>query len=381
MSGSQNDSDSEDGFFVPHGYLSADEGHGSEENDEDFVEKELDAHASYEEKRKQKLEAKQEAWLTEITKRCQILKPFIISRLSPVQLSIESLNRINKCSAVLLVDDPLQLAPSPPRVPVRHKGVPDMINSTALPYFTQYIHEEIIGVDRAVMQFYIFWNEHYLPGKYTGTKPDDLNDLKVNKRRLTKTMHKVAKKIDNKQWIVNEEFVCSELLDVNVKSEIKLLFPAKAVKMVEVVEKNYSPVREIASRPADVNIITKFVTPLPKVLFTNNKLTTPQQQQQQQHKETNKPKIDQKQIASTKRKTLLDVKVVATKTLPEISLSPPDIEMSEMKRVKLSTSSNNLDSEIISVDTPPKQKGTDSRRLALGVKQIDSKGTCVHVWK
>lgn len=382
MSGSQNDSDSEDGFFVPHGYLSADEGHDSEENDEDLVEKEMDAHESYEEKRKLKLEAKQEAWLSEITKKCQVLKPFIISRLSPIQLSIDSLKRINRCSAVLLVNDPLQLSPVPPPAPIRHKPVPDMINSTALPYFTQYIHEESVGVDRAVMQFYIFWNEHYLPLKYSATKPDDLSELKVSKRRLAKTMHKVAKKIDNRQWIVSEEFLCHDELDVNVKNEIKQLFPAKSVKMVEFVEKSCSPVRETVARPADVNNITKFVTPLPKVLLTHTTLTTPpQQKQQQQQQQINKLKIDQKSIASHKRKSLLDVKVVAMKSVLANPVSPPDVEMSEMKRVKLSTSSNSMESEICSVDTPTKQRSTDSRRLALGVKQLDSKGACIHVWK
>ncbi|KAI6649245.1 Chromatin assembly factor 1 subunit A [Oopsacas minuta] len=382
VSGSQNDSNSEDGFFVPHGYLSEDEGHGSEENDEDFIEEEMmDPHASYEEKRKQKLKEKQDAWLSEISKKCQLLKPFIISRISTSQLSYENLDKINKCTAVLLVDDPLQAAP--PAItaafPSRPKGVPDMINATSLPYFTQYIHEENIGVDRAVMQFCIFWNEHYLPMKYSEAKPDDLTNLKVNKSRLTKTMHKIAKKIENKQWIVNEEFSCTNVLDINVKNEIRKLFPSKTFKVIEETDKGICSSPNIGNnntaKTADKKDNTKFVG---QIQLT--KLVPQPQKQLNFYQTQNDTKIDTKSITSIKRKSLSELKSVV-RIVQEIPISPPDVEMSEVKRVKLSTSNTSIESDIIILDTPVKEKGRVARRLALGMQGTDSKGTCIHVWK
>ena len=368
VSGSQNESDSEDGFFVPHGYLSEDEGHASEENDEDCVDLEREPRDSFEEKRKIKLQAKEEAWLSQINQKCQPLKPFIISRLNGLQLSADSLAKINKCTAVLLVDDPLDTILPPGTLPTRHKSVTDLINSTALPYFIQYIHEENIGVDRAVMQFCIFWNEHYLPSKYLETQPNQLNILKVNKYRLIKTMHKIARKVDNKVWLVNEEFPRAKVLDVNVKNEIRKLFPSKTNIKLNEKPIPSSPAKESITKPFDKKDIKKFASPYVTLALTkliNNE--TP----------GNETKTESKSVCSFKRKSLSEMRAVAVKIIPQTPISPP--EMSDIKRVKLSTSGNI--EEIIIVDSPLKHKPSESRRLNLGATQTDSKGACVHVWK
>ena len=364
VSGSQNESDSEDGFFVPHGYLSEDEGHSSEENEDASFEKEPEPLASFEENRKQKLEVKEQAWLSEINQKCQPLKPFIISRLTTLLLSADSLAKINKCTAVLLVDDPLDtILPSDTQVafPSRHKSVPDMINSTALPYFIQYIHEENIGVDRAVMQFCIFWNEHYLPSKYSETQPDQLNSLKVNKSRLMKTMHKIAKKVENKVWLVNEEFLRTDVLDVNVKNEIRKLFPSKTnIKLNESCTDKLPPTSP-----------TKETVPKLSGHISSPIIYLFSKEMKSAHNET--PQNDPKSIYSIKRKSLSEMRAIAVNDTSPIS--PPDT--AEIKRVKLSTSTTSIEE----TDTPSNQRTTESRRLAIGVAQTDPKGACIHMWK
>ena len=376
VSGSQNESDSEDGFFVPHGYLSEDEGHASEEN-EDYADTERDPIASFEEKRKQKLQAKEEAWLSEISQKCQLLKPFIISRLNSLPLSSDSLAKINKCTAVLLVEDPLDtIVPSgtPGALHARHKSVSEMINQTALPYFIQYIHEENIGVDRAVMQFCIFWNEHYLPSNYSKTQPDQFNNLKVNKSRLVRTMHKVARKVDNKVWLVNEEYSLKRVLDVDVKNEIRKLFPSKTnLKINENINEKpiSSPAKETLTKSSEKTVIKKFTSPIVKLSITKEVKVT-----NNQFPQNEVTKIDSKSVCSFKRKSLSEMRATAVKIVPENPISPP--EMSEIKRVKLSTSATSIE-EIIIQDSPVKFKPVESRRLYLGVSQTDTKGT--YVWK
>ena len=402
-----------------------------DDNEHDTMREPLD---SFEEKRKRKLEAKQEAWLAEISQKCQPLKPYIISRLTHSHFSVENLAKIEKCTGVLLVQDPLEFSlppQAPSMVPNLAKDGTRIINKTALPYFVQYIHELCIGVDRAAIQFYKFWNEQYLPTHYPDKQPDNLENLKVSKGRLIKTIHCIANKVEQgfqKVWLVKEEYLSTDVLDTDVKQEIRQLFPAKiSNKQVDTdtskATNNYksdviildssSPVQN--PRPVEKqNEIKRFTSPVMKLQFAPDArprsspsldskippisvaLTKIPSSSTNSNPQTSlkltktpghmtKPNVQtllndvNKSAAASKRKSLSEMRTTAVKPCPESPMSPPDVEMSEIKRVKLSTSNTSINSqEIETVDSPPREP---RRRLVLGAQQVDSKGSIVHIWK
>lgn len=248
------DEDEDDGFFVPHGYLSDGEG---ELNDSDT--------AVPKESKEEKMKMKEKAWEIEFTRKCQPLKPICIGCCWASNGTETIRNALMQYQAVVFTSLPvtinvdqqqntspnLKTTPKMDRPNISMKSSSPQSNicykrpvpEEAMPDLIQILQGNSVGLDRAVKKFRDHWGRKMAAGKssssdaiqsacYSEGKYEQISG--ISKRQVEKKIHEIAKKID-RVWQVDK----SVLQKYSVLSNSKLDLYSK----VDISSHDHSPIQ------------------------------------------------------------------------------------------------------------------------------------------
>ncbi|XP_078367625.1 uncharacterized protein LOC144651533 [Oculina patagonica] len=214
--GDDDNNEDEDGFFVPHGYLSDDE--GVEEGDDEESGENENKDTNSENKKDQQL-AKAKAWEAEMKRKCKPMKPVALGCL---WLDDATLNlTLKQFAACLLVDGPINVESSSSASSSRsNEVVPvEMSSSTntsgalyvpdeAMPDLIKLVHGNTAGLNKIMIQFRKQWTAKCLGRDVTDEEVDEKSP--ISKRQLEKRIQNIATKerrYDRLRWYVHNHIL------------------------------------------------------------------------------------------------------------------------------------------------------------------------------
>lgn len=207
----EDDDEDDDGFFVPHGYLSDDEGVAEDEDLEDGNSKEGDDGKvkSGQHKREQQLE-KAKAWEAEMKRKCKPMKPVTVGCLWSKEASFNL--TLKKFSACLLVDDPIHVESSNSNTGNNPSTMDSSNNSGALyvpdeamPLLLKIIHGNTVGIHKIMSLFRKQWTSKCLCRDVTDEEVNE--NCSISKRQIEKKIQDIATKerrTDRLRWYVHK---------------------------------------------------------------------------------------------------------------------------------------------------------------------------------
>lgn len=262
----EDDEEDDDGFFVPHGYLSDDEG-----VEEDGSSVEIDEKIKTGQNKKDQQLAKAKAWEAEMKRKCKPMKPVTVGCL----WSEEALTNLilAKFSACLLVDSPILVESltansqnTEPLATSSHYNntgglyVPD----EAMPSLLKIIHGNTTGIQKIISLFRKQWTSKYLGRDVTDEEVDE--NCPISKRQTERKIQSIATKerrTDRRCWYVHKHILEKFGLDCTTKAE-----DLNNSDSVPVDTVSLSPVS-----PACTPSIKQFVRPMSSTL---QKTTSPE---------------------------------------------------------------------------------------------------------
>lgn len=208
------DNGDDDGFFVPHGYLSDDEG-VEDGDDEECDENEENKRENPENRRDQQL-AKAKAWEAAMKRKCKPMKPISLGCLwfeeaevnvmlkqfaaclfVEESINIESLSA-NSRSAEFSVDAPSNGNTSG-ALYVPEEAMPDLI---------KLVHGNTAGLSKLIIKFRQHWTSKFLGRNVTDEEVDEKSP--ISKRQLEKKIQNIASKErrnDRPRWYVHSHIL------------------------------------------------------------------------------------------------------------------------------------------------------------------------------
>lgn len=208
------DNGDDDGFFVPHGYLSDDEGVEDGDDDECDVNEEK-KEENPENKRDQQL-AKAKAWEAAMKRKCKPMKPISLGCLWLEEAEVSVV--LKQFAACLLVDGPINIESLSTNSKSADFSVdtPSSGNTSgalyvpdkAMPDLIKLVHGNTAGLSKLMMKFRKHWTSKWLGRDVTDEEVDEKSP--ISKRQLEKKIQNIASKErrnDRPRWYVHSHIL------------------------------------------------------------------------------------------------------------------------------------------------------------------------------